>query len=107
MTVIKNLLQSVTGITKCDKSLFQVVSGITKCDRSLLHSASGVKKCERLLLQSALGITKCDSYYKGRQKPVNEWILTVLKIHNPPQIFIFLKLLNSTFYTAWPRIKSR
>ena len=75
ITAIKNLLQSVTGITKCDKSLFQVVSGITKCDRSLLHSASGVKKCERLLLQSALGITKCDSYYKGRQKTC-KWMNT-------------------------------
>ena len=49
----------------------QSVSGITKCDRLLLQRASGVTKCDRLLLQSASGITKCDSYYKVRRNTFN------------------------------------
>ena len=61
------LLQSVSGITKCDRLLLQSASGITKCNRLLLQSASGITKCDRLLLQSASGITKCDSYYKVRR----------------------------------------
>ena len=35
--------------------------------RQVLQSASGITKCDRLLLQSASGITKCDSYYKVRR----------------------------------------
>ena len=52
-TVIKNLLQS---LTEAYCKVCQV-----------LQSASGITKCDRLLLQSALGITKCDSYYKVRR----------------------------------------
>ena len=62
-TVNTKLLESVT-------SLLQSTSGITKCDRSLLQSASGISKRDRLLLQSASGITKCDSYYKVRRNRV-------------------------------------
>ena len=57
-------------MTDCYYKVLQVlqsVSGITKCDRPLLQSASGITKCDRLLLQSASGITKCDSYYKVRR----------------------------------------
>ena len=32
LQVIQNILQSVTGITKCDKRLLQSVAGVTKCD---------------------------------------------------------------------------
>ena len=35
--------------------------------QNLLQSASGITKCDRSLSQSASGITKCDSYYKARQ----------------------------------------
>ena len=35
--------------------------------RQVLQSASGITKCDRLLLQSASGIRKCDSYYKLRR----------------------------------------
>ena len=35
--------------------------------RQVLQSASGIRKCDRLLLQSASGNTKCDSYYKVRR----------------------------------------
>ena len=84
-TVIKNLLQSVTevyykvgqvlqsasGITKCDRLVLQSASGITKCDRLVLQSASGITKCGRLLLQSVSDIKKCDSYYKVRRNTVS------------------------------------
>ena len=44
---------------------------ITKLLQSgLLQSASGITKCDRLLLQSASGITECDSYYKVRRNKV-------------------------------------
>ena len=33
----------------------------------LLQSVSGITNCNRLLLQSASGIAKCDSYYKVRR----------------------------------------
>ena len=46
------LLQSVSGITKCDKLLLQSASGITKCDR-LYYKA-------RQVLQSVTIITKSD-----------------------------------------------
>ena len=65
---MRQVLQSVAGITKCDKGLLQSALVITKCGRLLLQSVSGITKCERLLLQSASGIqsvTAC--YYKVRQ----------------------------------------
>ena len=52
-TVITKLLQSVTEV------YYKVCQ--------VLQSASGITKCDRLLLQSASGITKCDSYYKVRR----------------------------------------
>ena len=51
-TVITKLLQSVT------EAYYKV--------RQVLQSASGITKCDRMLLQSASGITKWDSYYKVR-----------------------------------------
>ena len=63
---MRQVLQSISGITKCDRSLLQSASGITKYERLLLQSASDVTKCDRLLLQSVSDITKCDSYYKVR-----------------------------------------
>ena len=59
-------LQSMSGITMCDRSFLQSALAITKRDRLLLQSASDITKCDRLLLQSESGITKCDSYYKVR-----------------------------------------
>ena len=37
-----------------------------KVPQVLLQSATGITKCDNLL-QSATGITKCDDYYKVRQ----------------------------------------
>ena len=37
----------------------------------LLQSATGITKCDNLL-QSATGITKCDDYYKVRQYTCEE-----------------------------------
>ena len=34
--------------------------------RQVLQSVPDITKCDRVLLQSASGITKCDSYYKVR-----------------------------------------
>ena len=51
-TIITKLLQNVTEV-------YYKVSQV-------LQSASGITKCDRLLLQSASGTTKCDSYYKVR-----------------------------------------
>ena len=67
----RSLLQSASGITKCDRRLLENESDITKCDKSLLQNASGITKCGRLLLQSVSGITKCDSYYKVRHNSGN------------------------------------
>ena len=55
-TVIKNLLQRATEV------YYKV--------RQVLQSVLGIKKCDRLLLQSAPGITKCDSFYKVRRNTV-------------------------------------
>ena len=65
-TVITKLLPSVTEVYYKVRQVLQGMSGITKCDRLLLQSASGITKCDRLLLQSTSGITNCDSYYKVR-----------------------------------------
>ena len=54
------VLKSMSGITKCERSLLQSVTGITKCERSLLQSVTGITKCKRSLLQSVSGITKCE-----------------------------------------------
>ena len=64
-TVITKLLQ--TEVYYKVRQVLQSASCITKCDRLLLQSASGITKCDRLLLQSVSGITKCDSYYTVRQ----------------------------------------
>ena len=65
--VITKLIQSVTEVYYKVRQVLQSSSGITKCDRLLLQSASGITKCDRLLLQSASGTTKCESYYKVRR----------------------------------------
>ena len=49
------------------QKLLQSASGITKCDNLFLQSASGITKCDRLLFQRASDITKCDSYCKVRR----------------------------------------
>ena len=47
---VRQVLQSVT-------ILLQSATGITKCERRLLQSATGITKCGNF-------ITKCDKYYK-------------------------------------------
>ena len=44
--------------------LLQSLTGITKCDKKVLQSATGITKCDKKLLQSVTCITKCDNYYK-------------------------------------------
>ena len=56
-TVTTKLLESVTEVH------YKV--------RQVLQSASGITRCDRLLLQSASGIIKCDSYYKVRRNTVD------------------------------------
>ena len=66
---MRHTFRSASEIAKCDinlLNLLQSASGVTKCDRLSLHSASGIKKCDRPLLQSPSVITKCDSYYNVR-----------------------------------------
>ena len=46
--------------TNCNRSLLQSTSGITKCDGSLSVSALGITRYPKLLLQSASGIKMCD-----------------------------------------------
>ena len=59
-TVITRLLKSRTEVYY---KVRQVLQSVT----SLLQSTSGITKCDRLLLlQSVSGITKCDSHYKVR-----------------------------------------
>ena len=48
----RSLLQSTSGITKCDGSLSESALGITRCPKLLLQSASGIKKCDKPLLHS-------------------------------------------------------
>ena len=55
-SVITNLLQSATEV------YYKV--------RQVLGSVSCITKCERLLLQSTPGLTKCDSYYKVRHNRI-------------------------------------
>ena len=58
--MIKNDDYSVTSITEYDRKLLQSVAGITKCDR-------GITICNRQLLQSVASIINCDNYYKVRR----------------------------------------
>ena len=78
-TVIKNLLRSVAEVCYKVCQVLQSASGITKCDRLLITSASGITKCDRLLLQSALDITKCDSYYKVRRNTFVSYVSACLR----------------------------
>ena len=60
---VRQVLQSVAGITKCDRLLLQSAPRITKLFQSVteiyykvrqvLQSVAGITKCDRLLLQSA------------------------------------------------------
>ena len=59
------------------RQVLQSASGITKCDILLLQSTSGITKYDRLLLQRAPGTTKCDSYDKVRQQS-SYFALTIL-----------------------------
>ena len=75
-TVITKLLQSPTEVYY---KVHQVLQRVTV--RQVLESASGITKCDRLLLQSASGITKCDSYYQvsrnARSVIINQELLNV------------------------------
>ena len=71
LQVIQNILQSVAGITKCDKSLLQSVAGVTS-------DTGYITKCDKRLLQSVAGVTKCDNYYKDRR---NRLLLKELRIY--------------------------
>ena len=64
-------MRQKTVITKSLQSVTEVYYKV----RQVLQSASGITKCDRLLLQSASGITKCDSYYKVRRNkaPILEY----------------------------------
>ena len=53
-------MRQKTVITKSLQSVTEVYYKVCQ----VLQSASGITKCDRLLLQSVSGITKCDSYYK-------------------------------------------
>ena len=53
-------MRQKTIITKLLQNLTEVYYKV----RQVLQSGSGITKCDRLLLQSASGITKCARYYK-------------------------------------------
>ena len=57
-TIITKLLQSVTEVYYKMRQVLQSASGITKCDRLLLQSVSGCYYKARQVLQSATVITK-------------------------------------------------
>ena len=57
-TIITKLLQSVTEVYYKIRQVLQSASGITKCDRLLLQSVSGCYYKARQVLQSAAVITK-------------------------------------------------
>ena len=59
-TIITKLLQSVTEVYYKIRQVLQSASGITKCDRLLLQSVSGCYYKARQVLQSAAVITKWD-----------------------------------------------
>ena len=47
--------------------LLQSVTGITKCDRKILQSLVGITKCDKKLLQNVTDITKCGNYYRVKR----------------------------------------
>ena len=57
---VRLVLQSVTILLQSATAFYYKVRQV------LLQSATGITKCDNLL-QSATGITKCDDYYKVRQ----------------------------------------
>ena len=57
-TVITKLLQSVTAVYYKVRQVLQSATGITKCDRLLLQSVTGCYYKVRQVLQSATVITK-------------------------------------------------
>ena len=66
-------MRQKTVITKLLQNVREVYYNV----RQVLQSASGITKCDRLLLQNASGITKCDSYYKVRRR--NPSFITITK----------------------------
>ena len=46
-TITTKLLQNLTEVYYKVRQVLQSVPGITKCDRLLLQSASGITKCAR------------------------------------------------------------
>ena len=63
-----NKVRQSNFITKYGRLILQSVSGITKCDRLFITKCVRYYKVWQTLLQSASGITQCDSYYKVRHK---------------------------------------
>ena len=55
----------ITGVTVITKSVRYY-----KFDRKLLQSVTGITKCDKKLLQSVTGITTCDNYYKVSRNKV-------------------------------------
>ena len=54
-------------VTNYDRQLLQSVTGITKCDRKILQSLVGITKCDKKLLQNVADITKRGNYYRVKR----------------------------------------
>ena len=63
----RGLLQSVSGIAKCEEVYYKVRQILKSVIDCFDISPPGITKCDRLLLQSTSGITKCGSYYKVKR----------------------------------------
>ena len=72
----------MTGVYYKVRQILQSASGIRKCDRLLSQSVSGITKCDRLLLQRASSITKYDSYYKVRRNTSRNYNMSFEKAHS-------------------------
>ena len=85
LQVIQNILQSVTGITKCDKSLLQSVAGVT--------SDTGY-------------ITKCGKYYKVWQKVITKCGRSYKWYRIYYKVWQVLQSVTKGYYKVWQELQN-
>ena len=116
---MRQVLQSVTGITKCDRNLLQSVTGITKCDNyykvrqyTPLQSTSNhqmsrkqIKKYQKLLPSpvnksplSKYITTKCLSTSRAYMQPIDDIIMSNEIYNNKNNVH--QKIFNHSFHSC-------
>ena len=83
----------MTDVYYKGRQVLQSASGITKCEILLLESASSITKCDRLLFQSVAVITKWDVTAEARYYDQSKALLQYNSFSFLLEVVVHVKLI--------------